>query len=371
MEALSAKAPCVHAPIYSRFHYTIPYAVLSPLHLRMDYGIVKKIRCVKAQGWNAMDENYVCIDIGGTAIKYGVATKGGRLREKGAVATEGKMYGARGVAEKILAIVEEFRDASTAGVAISTLGVVDPRAGRILYAGPSIMDYTGMDLKALVERSSGLPCAVENDVNCAGLGEYWLGAGRGAQSLFCLTVGTDVGGCILLGGRLWRGAGFSAGEVGSMQLAGGRLGKLASVERMVSRAAAAHGISRQELDGETVFDWAKAGDADAVNAIAGMVEPLVQGIANICCVLNPERIVLGGGVMEQGKYLAPRILMGLEESLPPALFAHTEVTFAHLGNDAGMLGALCNFLMRRGGKTAPEGTARNRSAVFGEAKEGR
>ena len=69
--------------------------------------------------------------------------------------------------------------------------------------------------------------------------------------------------------------------------------------------------------------------------------------------------------------LAPRILMGLEESLPPALFAHTEVTFAHLGNDAGMLGALCNFLMRRGGKTAPEGTARNRSAVFGEAKEGR
>ena len=102
--ALSAKASCVHAPIYSRFHYTIPCAVLSPLHLRVDYGIVKKIRCVKAQGWNAMDENYVCIDIGGTAIKYGVATKGGRLREKGAVATEGKMYGARRVGASIQAL---------------------------------------------------------------------------------------------------------------------------------------------------------------------------------------------------------------------------------------------------------------------------
>ena len=293
-----------------------------------------------------MEENFICMDIGGTAIKYALAA-GGRLREKGSVPTEGQTAGARGVAEKVLAIIDAFSGRGAAGVAISTLGIVDPVAGRIVYAGPSIKDYTGLELKSLVETETGLSCTVENDVNCAGLGEYWQGAGRGARSLVCLTVGTDVGGCILFNGRLWRGANYSAGEVGSMTLAKGRFGDLASVRRMVQRAARAHGISEQGIDGETVFDWARAGDADAVNAIAGLVTPLAEGIANICCMLNPERIILGGAVMAQQQYLAPRLQADLEEALPRAFRSATRLAFAELGNDAGMVGALYHHLMRR------------------------
>ena len=293
-----------------------------------------------------MEENFICLDIGGTSIKYALAA-GGRLREKGSVPTEGRTAGAEGVAQKVLAIVDAFRDRGLTGVAISTLGIVDPAAGRILYAGSSIRDYTGFALKALVEETTGLPCTVENDVNCAGLGEYWQGAGRGARSLVCLTVGTDVGASILFNGRLWRGANYSAGEIGSMRLAGGRLGELASVRRMVQRAAAAHGVSAQSINGETVFDWARAGDADAVNAIAGLIAPLVEGLANICCMMNPERIVLGGAVMAQQQYLAPRICADLDEALPRAFHSATRIAFAELGNDAGLTGALCHFLMRR------------------------
>lgn len=293
-----------------------------------------------------MEENFICLDIGGTSIKYALAA-GGRLREKGAVPTEGRTAGAQGIAEKVLAIVDAFRGRSLAGVAVSTLGIVDPLAGRIVYAGSSIKDYTGMELKSLVEDSTGLPCTVENDVNCAGLGEYWMGAGRGARSLVCLTAGTDVGACILFNGRLWRGANYSAGEIGSMRLANGRLGDLASVRRMVQRAAKAHGMSEQAIDGETVFSWARAGDADAVNAIAGLIAPLVEGIAGICYMLNPERIVLGGAVMAQRQYMAPRILADLEELVPRAFRSQTQLAFAELGNDAGLMGALYHFLQRR------------------------
>lgn len=309
-----------------------------------------------------MEENFICLDIGGTLIKYALAADG-RLRERGSVPTEGRTTGAQGVAEKVLAIVDAFRGRGATGVAISTLGIVDPVAGKIVYAGPSIKDYTGMNLKALVEDATGLLCTVENDVNCAGLGEYWLGAGRGSRSLVCLTVGTDVGGCILFNGRLWRGANYSAGEVGSMGLTEGRFGDLASVRRMVQRAAKAHGLSAQGIDGETVFAWARAGDADAVNAIAGLIAPLVEGISNICYMLNPECIVLGGAVMDERQYLAPRLLADLEEAVPRAFRSATRLTFAELGNDAGLIGALYHLLQRR---RDAEAKARN-AGLTGEA----
>ena len=277
--------------------------------------------------------------------------------------TEGRTEGGQGVAENVLAIADAFPGRGAAGVAITTLGIVDPVAGKIVYAGPSIKDYTGMNLKALVEDATGLLCTVENDVNCAGLGEYWLGAGRGSRSLVCLTVGTDVGGCILFNGRLWRGANYSAGEVGSMGLTEGRFGDLASVRRMVLRAAKAHGLSAQGIDGETVFAWARAGDADAVNAIAGLIAPLVEGISNICYMLNPECIVLGGAVMDERQYLAPRLLADLEEAVPRAFRSATRLTFAELGNDAGLIGALYHFLQRR---RDAEAKARN-AGLTGEA----
>ena len=148
-----------------------------------------------------------------------------------------------------------------------------------------------------------------------------------------------------------------------MGLTEGRFGDLASVRRMVQRAAKAHGLSAQGIDGETVFAWARAGDADAVNAIAGLIAPLVEGISNICYMLNPECIVLGGAVMDERQYLAPRLLADLEEAVPRAFRSATRLTFAELGNDAGLIGALYHFLQRR---RDAEAKARN-AGLTGEA----
>ena len=291
-------------------------------------------------------KQYVCIDIGGTSIKYGLADEQGIFTAKSSMDTEAREKGAEGIQEKILSIVDGYRELHEVdGVAVSTAGIVDPQEGRIIYAGGSFPGYTGTRLRELVERSCELPCTVENDVNCAGLGEFWLGAAQGTKSAFCITVGTGIGGCVLLDGRVWHGSGCSAGEIGYMQVGGpGTLEDLASTRHMVEEAAESHHTPVSEVDGKMVFDWARAGDADAVNAIAHMLTPLAKGICNVCYVLNPEVVVVGGGIMAQEAYLKPRLMLELQERMLPSVLEHTRLEFASLKNDAGMLGALYYFL---------------------------
>ena len=122
--------------------------------------------------------------------------------------------------------------------------------------------------------------------------------------------------------------------------------ELASARAMLLEAAASHNMSSAELSGETVFQWALGGDADAVLAIEHMVDNLSEGLATVCCLLNPAVIVLGGGIMAQQDYLRPRILQRLEELVVPAMRINTQLAFAQLGNDAGMIGALYRLLQQ-------------------------
>ena len=139
---------------------------------------------------------YICIDIGGTAIKYGVADTDGHFLTHGSVPTEAREHGGAGIVQKVSAIVSEARaQYAVHGVAISTAGMVDAAAGRIVYALPdAIPDYTGTNWKAILHEEFDLPASAENDVNCAALGELWKGAGRGCSSLFAMTIGTSIGG---------------------------------------------------------------------------------------------------------------------------------------------------------------------------------
>lgn len=293
---------------------------------------------------------YVCIDIGGTSIKYGLANAAGEFVHKASMPTEVAEKGAEILPVKIQEIVEGYRQAghTLSGVAVSTAGMVNPESGCIVYAGDTFRGYTGMKLAEKVEMTLGLPCAVENDVNAAGLGELWLGAGRGASVLFCLTVGTGIGGCVIIDGKLLHGAGNCAGEIGYMDLGGAReFQKMAAASSLVCKVAEAKGMPVSEVDGCKVFEWAKAGDAAAIRAIDDMIACLARGIANVCCVLNPEVVILGGGIMAQEAYIRPRLLKVLEKKMVPRVFKTTRIAFAERKNDAGMLGALYNFLQRK------------------------
>lgn len=289
---------------------------------------------------------YICIDIGGTAIKYGLADNEGNLSETGQIPTEAQRYGGTGIRKKVCQLIASQQEShSLQGVAISTAGIVDETKGTVLYALPDIMPgYSGTNWNELIAQKFNLPCAVENDVNCAALGERWLGAGKGCSYLFCMTIGTSVGGCIVYDGHVLHGASHSAGEIAYMRVPGGNLYELASARRLIEMVAKAEGLPVENVTGEQVFQWAEEGDGIAQTAIIEWVGHIADGLSNVIAVVNPEIIVLGGGMMAQDAYLQPLIEKALQERLMPAVYERTRVAFAKLGNQAGMVGALYHLL---------------------------
>ena len=226
--------------------------------------------------------------------------------------------------------------------------MVDVEKGEIFYAAPLIPEYAGTKIKASMEAEFGLPCEVENDVNCAGLAEAVSGAAAGAQSALCLTVGTGIGGCIIIGGRVYHGWSGSACEVGYMHMDGSDFQTLGAASILVKRVAAAKGEPEAQWNGYRIFQLAGEGDSICVEAIDQMCDCLGKGISNICYVLNPQIVVLGGGIMAQEAYLRPRLEKALARYLVSSIYEKTELAFARHQNDAGMRGAYYHFLERQG-----------------------
>ncbi|MFW5632652.1 MAG: ROK family protein, partial [Acetivibrio ethanolgignens] len=145
-------------------------------------------------------ERYVSIDIGGTAIKYGIIDENGKILERREKPTEAFM-GGLSILKKTVDIVENFqKNFEINGICISTAGMVDVKKGSIFYSGPQIPDYAGTQFKKTMEERFGIPCEVENDVNCAGLAESVSGAAKDSCITLCLTIGTGIGGCIVING---------------------------------------------------------------------------------------------------------------------------------------------------------------------------
>ena len=302
-------------------------------------------------------DRFITIDIGGTDIKYGLMEgKTVRFLEKGKRPTEAWL-GGTGIVEKALDIISSLTSnkEKADGVCISSAGMVDTGRGRIFYSGPNIPDYAGTEFKTIIEEKTGLPCEIENDVNCAGLAEAVLGAAKGRDSVLCLTVGTGIGGCFVWKGDVYHGHSGSGCEIGYMNLEGGQFERLGAMSVLLRRVAeqkrqertggdtAALGDMSRIWTGQRIFEAAREGDPICVSEIDRMCDILGKGIANICYVLNPEVVVLGGGVMAQKEYLYPRIRGALDRYLIRSIAQETELTIAQQGNDAGMIGAYLHF----------------------------
>lgn len=292
-------------------------------------------------------KEYICIDIGGTSIKYGMVREDGSFLTTGEMPTEAMQYGGPGIMEKAKKIVEAYKaEYHPEGICVSTAGMVDCEQGKITYAAPLIPDYTGTEIKKTLEELYGIPCEVENDVNCAGLAEHFAGAARGSRISVCLTIGTGIGGAILIDGKVFHGFSGSGCEVGYMHLPGGEFQDLGASSILVKKVASYKNTDPEEINGKYVFEQAKQGDEDCIRAIREMCEVLGMGIANICYVVNPEVVVLGGGIMAQKEYLKDLLRDSLDKYLLPSVAQHTRLEFAQNQNQAGMLGAYYNFRSR-------------------------
>ena len=268
-----------------------------------------------------MEKKYISIDIGGTAIKYGILTEEGAILERYEMATEAYKGGPE-ILKKAEGIVEGFLDSGKVlkeellGICISTAGM---------------------------ETRFHVPCEVENDVNCAGLAEYMSGASKGSKSALMLTIGTGIGGSMVIGGEVYHGCSGSACEVGYMHMEGSDFQTLGAASILTRKVAEWKNEPEENWNGYHIFEEAKKGDELCIRAIDEMADVLGRGIANICYVMNPEVVVLGGGVMAQEEYLRGRIETALRKYLVPSIAKHTKLAFAKHRNDAGMLGAYYHF----------------------------
>lgn len=304
-----------------------------------------------------MLKKYISIDIGGTAIKYGIIDENGTILSRYEMKTEASKGGAA-ILQKTVNIVKELtaklqksaefemtgeNNNKPAGICISTAGMVDIEKGEIFYSAPLIPEYAGMNFKKTMEEEFGLPCEVENDVNCAGLAEYVSGAAKGCQSSLMLTIGTGIGGSVVINGEVFRGFSGSACEVGYMHMNGSDFQTLGAASILTRKVSEWKNESAEEWNGYRIFEEAKKGDVLCNKAIDEMTDVLGQGIANICYVLNPEVVVLGGGIMAQEEFLKEKIQAAVEKYLVSGIAEHTKIAFAKHRNDAGMLGAYYHF----------------------------
>ncbi|MBK0348320.1 ROK family protein [Aerococcaceae bacterium zg-ZJ1578] len=285
--------------------------------------------------------SYLGIDIGGTFIKYALLDEQGEaLTETYKVkthCTESTNY----ILEQVIAICEEMQAKyDFKGVAVGTAGVVNSSDGSIAYAGYTIPEYTGTPIKRQVESATGRRCTVINDVNAACLGEYWKGFGQAnrPQSLVCLTIGTGVGGAVLIDGHLYEGSSYMAGEVGYLPLANGKMFQdAASTTALLAQAESALGY---QVSGEQFFELLAANDEKVQVVFDSFIDSLAQGLLTIHYLLNPEQIVLGGGVLAQKAVILPALTRRLSEIVIDQRFLSAKISAAQLGNNAGMLGAL-------------------------------
>lgn len=293
---------------------------------------------------------YICIDIGGTSIKYGVLSEKGEIFIDGTVSTkvtEKENFILSDVKKLVRNILDEYRNYEIKGICVSTAGVVNPEKGEIAYAGPTIPKYTGTKIKEELEKEFSISCEVENDVNCAGLGEYWKGAGKGSKSMVCLTIGTGIGGSVILDGKLLNGIGYTAGEIGYMDVNGSYIQNIASsrylVEKVQKEKEEKEGIT-DAITGVDIFELAKKGDEICIAGINEIISNLAVGVRNIIYLLNPEVIVIGGGITAQKEYLEEKIRKEVNDGMISDMFRKTRIELAQQGNQAGLLGALYNFL---------------------------
>lgn len=297
---------------------------------------------------NAMKRNYAAVDIGGTMIKHGIISEDGDIVLSGETPTEAR-FGSVHVLDNVATVIKTYQtDYELSGICISTAGVVDPEAGVIIHANDNLPGYKGTRVKDHFEALFNLPVEVENDARAAGMSEAISGAAKDSRVALCLTIGTGVGGCIVIDKKVFHGGGNFAGEVGYMGMLESDFERTGSTSSLVAEVAAMKKVDTSELDGKKVFQMAHDGDDDCDLAIAAFCDRIAYGIANICYVINPEVVVLGGGVVKQWAYLYPYLRNSLDSYLVPGVREMTRLEYARNGNQAGMLGAYYGFRAKHG-----------------------
>ncbi len=287
------------------------------------------------------------IDIGGTTIKADLyddfGTSLNQFKEIETIIDYD--LGTNQILNQVCDLIGEYiLNYSIDGVGISTAGVVNANTGEIIYAGYTIPGYIGVNFTSEIEKRFGLSTFVENDVNCAVLGELWKGQAKDKKNVVMVTIGTGIGGSIIVNGQIVNGFNYTAGEVGYIPVGNSDWQSKASTTALI------HLYQKKSLKtnqtGCTFFTDLSSGDKIAKETFEIFVENLTKGLLTISYLLNPEILILGGGILAKKDILLPEIQSSLAKNVMDNRFLPKNVVAATLGNEAGRIGAVKNFLDR-------------------------
>jgi len=289
-----------------------------------------------------MTDLFLGVDLGGTNVKIGVATVAGEILGRISIPTEGER-GPRDTLDRIGAAAKELQRKTGPARACGS-GVPGPLDLRrtTLFVAVNIPGWRDVPYPRMLEDRLGIPTFMENDANCAAWGEYVCGVGRGTRSLVLYTLGTGVGGGIVLNGDLWVGASGAAGELGHMtiEIDGPPCGcgQRGCLEQYASATALARRWGRGTA--KECFEAARRGDPEALAAVDWSCTALSIGLANMIHVLHPEVIVLAGGMAAAGDMLFDRVREGVRRRVFPVCLEKIRIEPSKItGDDAGWLGA--------------------------------
>ncbi len=317
-----------------------------------------------------MEQFLIGIDVGGTNIRMGMVTQEGELWRKIQYPTN-IAQGGLALFERMVLKLEDFIRGGIQGVdprisiGIGIAGAIDMRRG-IITSSPNLPDLKGFALRDFLEKKISHPIVIENDANAFTMGEGWVGAARGSIHYCGITLGTGVGGGIVVEGKILHGAGGMAGEVGHMVInsegplcgCGGRgclevYASATGIRRMTLEAVEqgrGEGILKwsggdpQEITSEKIFEAAQSGDLTAKNIFNEMGRYLGLGLVNLIHLFNPEKIVIGGKVSRAWDYFIGSAMETIQERSTKGSREDVQIIQAKCGDDAGMLGAAYSAL---------------------------
>lgn len=294
------------------------------------------------------------IDFGGTSVKPGVVSGSTIIARTEPIATR-----EHGSAESLLTAILQaiatlrHQHPEVCALGAGLPGIIDGRNGRVRELS-NVPGWHDVPLAALLREKTGLPSIIENDANAMAYAEWLFGAGRDRPNVICMTLGTGVGGGLILDGKLFRGSQLGAGEIGQMILephgVPGRYGNFGALEKYVGnrqiaeraqKAYAVAGIARGvgELTPLVLEEAALGGDKIAARLWEDLGFEIGIMLTNIVWLLNPDRIVIGGGVAKAGPLLFDPIRRAIRERTSGVFHEHLEVVPAQLGNDGGLIGS--------------------------------
>jgi predicted NBD/HSP70 family sugar kinase len=293
---------------------------------------------------------YGVFDVGGSAIKYALMNESGQFIEKSSLPTPKE--GIDPFLDTMISVVERFDSTHRLkGIALSMPGAVDVKTG--IIGGISAIPYIhGPNFKEILLERTGLPVEMENDANCAGLAEGWIGAAKDVEDYICIVIGTGIGGALVLNKKIRHGSNLHGGEFGFMIMEGylddqGEMwSHLGATGALVRQIAKLKGVDPDTLDGKKVFEMADNGDEEVQAEIEKFIKRIAVGIFNLQYAIDPEKILIGGAISQRAG-LIDQINEALSQMKNDIHRLPVKVERCQFGNDSNLIGALYHFLQRQ------------------------